>query len=524
MLPPYERMTIIASLSNLAERVRRVGPEAAAIAEFVTENRDALRLDVRIETDDGEGPFRRRRPRSFGESERLPESDWKRLRAALKSAKRALAGTQPDLLARRLRGLAGEMGLNRADLAILDLLVRYNTSPAVEAMVDDFGARFGRRSAPPYINIRHSPLPQLLGLARSETLLRLADDAPLAASGLVSIDDDGDLVAMNRLRRLAAAPGRADSDMRGLLLDPAPPTELVWSDFDHIAEDREHARALAEGALRSGVRGVNILLYGPPGAGKTEFSRALAARIGAPLYAVGEADCNGGEPTGRERLMELRFAQRLAAAGRRPLLLFDEMDDLLGGDGIERALFRGFGGRRAERSTVYLHRLIEGAHTPTLWTLNDPTACSQAVLRRMTFALEMRVPPPRVRARIWARQLERHGIEAGAAEARALADEFDTAAGVAEGVIAAAGASGAGIAEVRRRGRKRRRHRRSAPRRAQPAPRDARKKCRSAGQAPGGVRPGPACCRYRRRGARRPPDRNRRAHVFRLPARAAGYG
>ena len=68
----------------------------------------------------------------------------------------------------------------------------------------------------------------------------------------------------------------------------------------------------------------------------------------------------------------------------------------------------------------------------------------------MTFALEMRVPPPRVRARIWARQLERHGIEAGAAEARALADEFDTAAGVAEGVIAAAGATGAGIADVRR--------------------------------------------------------------------------
>ena len=449
MLPPYERRMIVTCLSNIAERVRRVGPEAAALAEFVMEHRDALRLDVRIETDDSEGPFRRRRTWSLGESERIPEPDWERLRASLKSAKRALANAQPDLLARRLRRLAGEMDLNDTDVTILDLLVRYQASPAVESMVDEVGARFGRRVGS-YVNVRHTPLPQLLGLARGEVLRRLADDAPLARSGIVSIDDDGDLNVVSRLRRLASAPARADTDMRGLLLDAAPPTELEWSDFDHVADERDHLRALAKGALRSGAKGVNVLLYGPPGTGKTEFSRVLAARIGAPLYAVGEADSDGGEPTGRERLMELRFAQRLTGAGARPLLLFDEMDDLLGDGGIERALFRRFGWRRAERSNVFLHRLIEGAPTPTLWTLNDPSVCSQAVLRRMTFALELRVPPPRVRARIWARQLERRGIEAGPAEARALAEEFDTAAGVAEGVIAAAGASGGGIEEVRR--------------------------------------------------------------------------
>lgn len=449
MIASYERRVIFTYLCNLAERIRRLGVEASALVEWVSENRDALGLDFRLETEDGEQPYRRRRSLSIGELDRIGEPEWERLRAALKAARQALANARPDLLARRLRRLAGEMGLNDADLAILELLVRYSTSPAVESMVDEVGARFGRRVGS-YVNIRHSPLPQLLGLARGETSRRLADDAPLAASGLVSIDDDGDLNIVGRLRRLALAPGRGDTDMRGLLLDAAPPSALEWSDFEHVAEERDHLCALAEGALRTGARGVNVLLYGPPGTGKTEIARVLAARIGAPLYAVGETDTDGGEPSGRERLMELRFAQRLTGAGAPPLLLFDEMDDLLGDAGLGHALFRMFGRRRSERSHVFLHRLLESAPAPTLWALNNPRTMSPAILRRMTYALEMRVPPPRVRARIWARQLERHGIEASAAEARALADEFDTAAGVAEGVVAAAGASGGGVAEVRR--------------------------------------------------------------------------
>jgi len=82
--------------------------------------------------------------------------------------------------------------------------------------------------------------------------------------------------------------------------------------------------------------------------------------------------------------------------------------------------------------------------------MNDAGPVSPALLRRMMFSLELRPPTAAVRARIWARQLEHHGIEAGPDEAVALAREFAATPGVAAGATAAARISGGGIDTVRR--------------------------------------------------------------------------
>lgn len=74
---------------------------------------------------------------------------------------------------------------------------------------------------------------------------------------------------------------------------------------------------------------MNVLLYGLPGTGKTQFCKALAEKLGVSLFSVGESDEDGDEPVRGERLQELRLAQRLLSRDRRSLLLFDEMEDLL---------------------------------------------------------------------------------------------------------------------------------------------------------------------------------------------------
>ena len=183
---------------------------------------------------------------------------------------------------------------------------------------------------------------------------------------------------------------------------------------------------------------MNILLYGPPGTGKTEFCKVLAERLGVTLYSVGEADDDGDEPSRRERLQELRLAQRLVSRDGRSLLLFDEMEDLLSDSTIGGLSLFGqslFSGNRDAGSKVYMHRLLERAPAPTLWTMNDARSVSQTMLRRMMFALELRQPTTAVRTRIWSRQLEHHGIEAGPGEAHALAREFAATPGVAAGGI-----------------------------------------------------------------------------------------
>lgn len=134
---------------------------------------------------------------------------------------------------------------------------------------------------------------------------------------------------------------------------------------------------------------------------------------------------------------------------RRSLVLFDEMEDLLADPFAGLSLFCRLPGSSMRGSKVYLHRLLEEAPSPTLWTMNDARQVSGTVLRRFMFAFELRLPTAPVRQRIWSRQLEMNGIEAGADEIRGLAAAFEATPGVAGGVTSAARLAGGGMDAVR---------------------------------------------------------------------------
>ena len=128
------------------------------------------------------------------------------------------------------------------------------------------------------------------------------------------------------------------------------------------------------------------------------------------------------------------------------------MEDLLSGSVSGSLSLFGqpfLAGGRNGGSAVYMHRLLERAPAPTLWTMNDARSVSETILRRMMFALELRPPTAGVRKRVWARLLEHHGIEAGPDEAHALARDFSATPGVAAGATAAARIAGGGIDTVR---------------------------------------------------------------------------
>ena len=443
MTTDHERHLIVSYLANAAARLHHRDREAEALAEWLAD-RDNRSLY------ESKSLFSRLVRAGIEPDEQITARQFRCLRQALREECAAVKPTRYDRTAQRLRCLGEATGLSPTDIDILELLLRYQTQPLIESLIDDVFYRSTRRTRP--LNVRGAAMSALLGVSANAVHGRLTDRAPLVSSGLVAIDRDGDVSAVDRLRRLATVPGRAGFDVNRLLLDPAPASELEWSDFDHIAEGRDHIERLIQGALQSGTPGVNVLLYGPPGTGKTEFCKVLAERLGVTLYSVGEADDDGDEPSRGERLQELRLAQRLLSRDRRSLLLFDEMEDLLSEGHSGLSLFGQpfFGGTRNGGSKVFMHRLLERAPAPTLWAMNDARSVSQTLLRRMMFALELRPPTTAVRARIWTRQLDHHGIEAGPDEAHALAHEFAATPGVAAGATAAARISGGGIDTVRR--------------------------------------------------------------------------
>ena len=449
MLTPSERKRLFFYLRNLASRIHRASPEARDLAKWVAENRDLLGLEC--EKKETEEELYKLRAGRHLEKE-LSKKDWRGLLKTLEDGYSTLCsgeGARDDLTAMRLRQLKKAMDFAPEDVAILEILMWSSTQPVFDSLIDSVfsSSRYFRHR---FLNVTTPLLPRILGLSVRVLRARLAPDAPLMKSGLVSIDDDGDINTVQRLNRLVTV---ADSglDVRNLLLDTATPGELEWEDFDHVAEQRDHIEKVLKGALDSRAKGVNVLVYGPPGTGKTEFCKTLAARLQTNLYSVGEADGRGGEPVREERLQELQVAQNLLGPSHGSMLLFDEMEDLLSNPVSGWIPFApgSFSPIGARGSKVFLNRLLERAPVPTLWTSNSAQETCPTVLRRMTFALELRRPTCRTRARIWSRELARHGIEATEEDGQSLAKEFDVTPGVASGAIAAAGLCGGDLDAVR---------------------------------------------------------------------------
>ena len=351
MLNTYERHIVTGYLCNMAKRLDRKRFEASGVVDWLNENGDLLGFDRQSFDLDSE---------RFNSKEEMSAKQWRVCRRILDQAAKSKAPAKNDRLMRRLRRLGRIIRLSAEEISILQLLLRYQTQPEFEYLLDTVANGGRRRFHHSALNLKSRLISSALGISASTLRRRLTEDAPLVRSGLVTVDDDQNISSLERLCSMAWAGGR-QMDVRRLLLGATRPTELEWSDFDHLGQPRSDVENLLQGALDTGKRGVNVLIHGPPGTGKTEFCRVLAKRMDVEMFSIGEADAAGGEPTRTERLGELRLAQCLLGRDSGSLLLFDEMDDLLGQDSMSFPLF--LMRRRRRPSPAYSRRSIVEVRT-----------------------------------------------------------------------------------------------------------------------------------------------------------------
>ncbi len=313
----------------------------------------------------------------------LPEMEgewnWETLLAGLNASRDLPVRVEALALAGALARL---LGFSPIDAALLHLMVACDRLPRVGALARLL-SRHGR------------DLPQLLGEmagAEAEDAERTARRGAVTRLGLACFtatrEGEADVEIRWTLQRLLdRAPGSEEA-MLDTLVGRRQAATLGLDAFGHV-EPIDFLVRLLRGALGEGAAGVNILIYGPPGTGKTEVARTLAAAAGAVLHGVGEADEDGEEPLRWERVAALALAQRLLGGRGPAVLLFDEMEDLIGDASPSSG---GDWFSRREGSKVFVNRLLEANPVPVIWTTNAIGNVDAAILRRMSFVLRLDLP------------------------------------------------------------------------------------------------------------------------------------
>ena len=316
------------------------------------------------------------------------------LRRLHQEAERRQADTaMPACLRANVARLSELVGLSAHDCRILEFAVLIQNERLLDETADWLGALSS-------VKLFHV-LSVVLGLPVHDVRVALGAQGVLARSGVVAMERSG----MNTLRgtlnllsdNFADHIISSEADPVSLLKDTvalSSPAQLGLADYSHVQEGLDVLRPYLKHAVDTGRKGVNIFLHGPPGTGKSQLAKTLAAELGCELFEVASEDAEGDPVSGARRLRAFRAAQSFFAQ-RKALILFDEVEDVFD-DG---EVFMG-GKSTAQRRKAWINRTLEENAVPALWLANSIQGLDPAFVRRFDMMFELAVPPKKQRERI----------------------------------------------------------------------------------------------------------------------------
>ena len=324
---------------------------------------------------------------------------------------------QSTLVEKNIDALANLLQLNKAERALL----LYGTLARYQRDLRSLLVEFKVNNAPE----AYATIGDLAGVSAADVGEALRAGGRLERIGLVenlisehSITDLADLMKVSeKLPPVLMREYRDRAELMAVFTRPASKSSLKASDFSFVGDDVQVLIQLLRKAQQTQAAGVNVLLYGPPGSGKTELAKVVAREAGLDLFEVEYADRDGNSLSGRDRYRSMQIAQVFLKGAHEAALLFDEVEDVFPPISVDAAGLMARAEQQALSAAVshsvngkaWVNQILESNPVPTLWVTNRIEQIDPAFRRRFAYHLELKSPPPGAREQLVRRALD--GVE-----------------------------------------------------------------------------------------------------------------
>jgi len=334
------------------------------------------------------------------EDKRLKKKKLRKILKPLYMKNAALGNIKQGPLFNNLDQLAELIGMTSTEKELLSFCLILNMVRELENVTEILGSLASA-------NIINA-LAVILELHTIDVRKALASDSLLHRTGLIRLARDTgqlfyQLESMGDMSEVLLDQHQPDI-MKALtrFFAPSKAATLQPEDFTHLQKDYQLLHRYLHISLKERKKGVNILIYGVPGTGKTEMARTLATSLKSHLYEVSidtETSNNDDYDDDKQhsRMDSYRLCLQVLKRKQNTLILFDEIEDAFIRDGnMERFGIRS--STNAQKGA--LNHILESNLLPTLWVSNVISHIDEAIIRRFDYIVELKIPPKNTRFNI----------------------------------------------------------------------------------------------------------------------------